>query len=338
MATGIDNSAEAVSRGPQPRVEDSGSNNAARRDLSGDEQVFAAALKGPATDLKKGPATLSITRTDKPPSAKPQPVSQRGETTLPQPADGSGAKESDALPPDAPSWPEPLTATPQAPAGFSLQETGQPPISSRAATTPPSAAATPTIRPREESLAARIEPNPSNPPAANADREPTKRRSADSKPADDRPDPIPTAPLALGDSILRSLQGRSNTESAPATPPAAPDAAIGEIAEKVASRILVADRSTGAAEVRITLNGSFLNGAEVRVRQDGGRLVVEFTAPSPESQTLLRERGNDLQQALQARLGDAVRVEIRSQEAGRDHPDGRSRQRRFVQDEWETER
>lgn len=338
MATGIDNSAEAVSRGPQPRVEDSGSNNAARRDLSGDEQVFAAALKGPATDLKKGPATLSITRTDKPPSAKPQPVSQRGETTLPQPADGSGAKESDALPPDAPSWPEPLTATPQAPAGFSLQETGQPPISSRAATTPPSAAATPTIRPREESLAARIEPNPSNPPAANADREPTKRRSADSKPTDDRPDPIPTAPLALGDSILRSLQGRSNTESAPATPSAAPDTTIGEIAEKVASRILVADRSTGTPEVRITLNESFLNGAEVRVRQDGGQLVVELNSPNPESQAFLRERGNDLQQALQERLGGEVRVEIRSQDTARDQPDGRSRQQRSVQDEWEAER
>ncbi|GEM_PF-3421471 len=338
MATGIDNSAEAVSRGPQPRVEDSGSNNAARRDLSGDEQAFAAALKGPATDLKKGPATLSITRTDKPPSAKPQPVSQRGETTLPQPADGCGAKESDALPPDAPSWPEPLIATPQAPAGVSLQETGKPPIPWRAATTPPSAATPPTIRPREESLAARIEPNPSNPPAANADREPTKRRSADSKPTDDRPDSIPTAPLALGDSILRSLQGRSNTESAPATPSAASDTTIGEIAEKVASRILVTDRSTGTPEVRITLNESFLNGAEVRVRQDGGQLVVELNSPNPESQAFLRERGNDLQQALQERLGGEVRVEIRSQDTARDQPDGRSRQQRSVQDEWEAER
>ncbi|HAO31509.1 MAG TPA: type III secretion HpaP family protein [Candidatus Competibacter sp.] len=137
---------------------------------------------------------------------------------------------------------------------------------------------------------------------------------------------------------MRSLQGRSNTESAPATPSAASDTTIGEIAEKVASRILVTDRSTGTPEVRITLNESFLNGAEVRVRQDGGQLVVELNSPNPESQAFLRERGNDLQQALQERLGGEVRVEIRSQDTARDQPDGRSRQQRSVQDEWEAER
>ena len=120
--------------------------------------------------------------------------------------------------------------------------------------------------------------------------------------------------------------------------PAVSESNLSEIVDKVAARILVADRSTGAPEVRITLNQSFLNGAEVRVRQDGGQIVVELTSPNPESQSFLRERGNDLQQTLQDRLGGEVRVEIRSQDAGRDPQDGRSRQHRSVQDEWEAER
>lgn len=378
MATRIGNGTEAASLGPQPPVEGAQPTSGASRNLSGDEQAFAAALRGQPGAEKAGMELLPK-GAEKPQRAEPQAPVRRGETPPPQPTDGFDANGAEKTPtalstkqadklllrtepqapvrhgetppsqptdgfdakgdsaPDARVWPERLTAAPQVAAGVPSPERSQAPIPSReaAALSPPSSAL-PVIDPRREPPAARVEPTPSNALTANPDRESVRRRSGDSEPIDDQANPTPTAALAPGDSILRSLQG--NPDSEPAAAPVASDAKLSEIAEKVAARILVADRSTDAPEVRITLNESFLNGAEVRVRQDGGRLVVELSSPSPETQALLRERGNDLRQALQERLGGEARVEIRSQDGGRDHSDGRSRQQRSAQDEWEAER
>ena len=335
MATMIANATEAASRSPQPQAEPSRSRStgAASRDVASDEQAFTAALQGEPTSAEKTLPESPVKQMDKLSPPERQAAIQCGETPDARPADVFG----DALPPGSPPLPESLIGTPRNLISVALSPQGknQPAASSReASTAPPTSAVSDSS---EAPLPSRAAPNAQTTLSATSDREPT-RRATDSKTADDKTDPNPTATLALGDSILRGLQGKSEPELAAVGSPAVSESNLSEIVEKVAARILVADRSTGAPEVRITLNQSFLNGAEVRVRQDGGQIVVELTSPNPESQSFLRERGNDLQQALQDRLGGEVRVEIRSQDAGRDPQDGRSRQHRSAQDEWEAER
>ena len=335
MATMIANATEAASRSPQPQAEPSrsGSSSAASRDVASDAQAFTAALQGEPASAEKTLPGSPVKKMDKLSPPERLPASQRGETPDARPADVFG----NALPPGSPLSPESLIGTPRNLISIELSSQGknQPAASSReASTAPPTSAVSDSS---EAPLPSRAAPNAQTTLSATSDREPT-RRATDSKTADDKTDPNPTATLALGDAIPRGLQGKSEPELAAVGSTAVSESNLSEIVEKVAARILVADRSTGAPEVRITLNQSFLNGAEVRVRHDGGQIVVELTSPNPESQSFLRERGNDLQQALQDRLGGEVRVEIRSQDAGRDPQDGRSRQHRSVQDEWEAER
>jgi type III secretion system needle length determinant len=336
MATMIANATEAASRSPQSQAEPSrsGSSSAAGRDVASDAQAFTAALQGEPASADKTLAGSPVKQMDKALLPERQAAIQRGEKPDARPVDVF----RDALPLGLP-LPEPLVGTLRNSMGVALPPAGKDPsaASSREASAAPPTPTSAVSDSSEAPLPSRAAPNAQTTLSATSDREPT-RRATDSKTADDKTDPNPTATLALGDSILRGLQGKSEPEPAAVGSPAVSESNLSEIVEKVAARILVADRSTGAPEVRITLNQSFLNGAEVRVRQDGGQIVVELTSPNPESQSFLRERGNDLQQALQDRLGGEVRVEIRSQDAGRDPQDGRSRQHRSVQDEWEAER
>ncbi len=331
MATGISNNTETAMRGAPPQTEESGSRSATRHPSKMDEQAFAAALEGGTTPTEKIPLAPPVTQADKPSALETRPIGQLGELPITRPAEFLSAIGGETASPDSLTLLErPIKSLEDSTSIARLpQEAKQPEISARESMNPsqkPSIPATP----------ASDTPTP-NMPTANADGEPT-RRTVDSKAADDKTDPNPTAAFALGDSILRGLQGQSEPEPAAAVPAAAPESKLSEIAEKVAARILVADRSTGAPEVRITLHESFLNGAELRIHQDGGQTVIEFHALSPESQNFLQQRGDDLQKTLQERLGGEVRVEIRSQDASRDNPNGRSRQHRSMQDEWEAER
>lgn len=336
MATMIANATEAASRSPQPQTEPSGSRSTgpASRDVASDEQAFTAALQGEPASAEKPLPGSPVKQMDKPSPPERQAASQRGETPDARPADVFGT----ALPPGSSPPPEFLIETSRNLISVALSPQGknQPAANSRVASTAPPPPTSAVGDSSEAPLPSHAAPNVQTTLSATSDREPA-RRTTDSKPADDKADPTAAA-FALGDSILRSLHAKPESASASAVAPTAPDPGLGEIAEKVATRILVADRSTGAPEVRITLNQSFLNGAEVRVRQDGGKTVIEFNSLSPEAQNFLQQRGDDLQKTLQDRLGGEVRVEIRSQDTGRDPQDGRSRQHRSVQEEWEAER
>lgn len=339
MATMIANATEAASRSPQPQAEPSGSRSTdqASRDVASDAQAFTAALQGEPASAEKTPLGSPVKQMDKLSPPERQAASQRGETPDARPADIFGT----ALPPGSSPSPESLIETSRNLIGGALSPQGknQPAASSReTSTAPPTPTPTSAVGDSSEApLPSRAAPNAQTTLSATSDREPA-RRTTGSKPTDDKADPTTAAAFALGDSILRSLHAKPESESVSVVAPAAPNPGLGEIAEKVAARILVADRSTGAPEVRITLNQSFLNGAEVRVRQDGGKTVIEFNSLSPESQNFLQQRGADLQKTLQDRLGGEVRVEIRPQDTGRDPQDGRSRQHRSAQDEWEAER
>lgn len=115
-----------------------------------------------------------------------------------------------------------------------------------------------------------------------------------------------------------------------------------QIAERLAQRILVSDSThTTHSEVRIQLRESVLQGAEIALCHDQGQLVVTFNVADSDMAHWLAPRTDHLQQTLANRLNEPVRIEVNvsSQNTGdQDTPgDGRSRNRRDLRDEWDTE-
>ncbi|MFO1349155.1 MAG: type III secretion HpaP family protein [Gammaproteobacteria bacterium] len=298
---------------------------AAGRDLAGAEKAFAAALLGHPVQSESAPRHLGT---------KPQtellpdhPTHESRQTPMPRSADVLYAKDEVVMPALQAARSHPLM--PALPHGAMPSLKPATPQSEPSNSAPPPTPLPPAPNPRADAIA----PPPHTPahPATHA--EPTAR-NAESKRPGEKTDPTANPALAPGDLLLRSLHGMPEPEIVAPAPAPAGDSRVSEIAEKVASRILVADRSTGAPEVRITLHESFLNGAEVRIRRDEGQVIVEFMLPNVDSQRFLHERRDDLQNVLKERLGDEVRVEIHAQDPERGNPDGRSRQRRSIRDEW----
>ena len=333
MATMIGNAAESVPRSLRPEIEKPRSGGATVRDLASDEQAFTAALEGGSARAAKGSQEPGAMQAGEPkpadPSALKQSTGERGVLPTAQLADILSIASQAAMPTTQPARSDPLIPA------LSSKRAGEP-ISNAG----PEPAALQPQTPPQPIFGLAKDASASSAEAAylpsTTDSEPA-RQPVESEPAGDKSDPSENPAFALGDAILRSLQGKAAPESAVPAPLTATDDGLGQIAEKVASRILVADRSTGAPEVRITLDESVLNGAEVRIRRAEGQVIVEFTPSSTDSQSLLHERRDSLQNALKERLGDDVRVEIRTQDAVRENRDGRSRQRRSVWDERDSE-
>ncbi|MEM8985375.1 MAG: hypothetical protein AAGC95_01510 [Pseudomonadota bacterium] len=114
-------------------------------------------------------------------------------------------------------------------------------------------------------------------------------------------------------------------ETVAATP--APRESLGDLADKLANRILASKPDSGGAEVRIELSMNKLQGAVITMRQDANGLSVIFDAPSPEVAARLAETRGDLVQRLQHATGENVSVDINEHDADRDGQpeDGRSR-------------
>lgn len=120
----------------------------------------------------------------------------------------------------------------------------------------------------------------------------------------------------------------ANAPEAAAPPPSAD---LREIVEVVAERMLVADTETGQ-EVRIQLKDSVLPGVEIRIRQQEGRIVVEFVCANADSARFLTGQQDGLAALLGERLQTAAEVTIttadgtssRTSDGG--SGDGRSRQ------------
>ncbi|MEZ5582393.1 MAG: type III secretion HpaP family protein [Candidatus Competibacteraceae bacterium] len=158
---------------------------------------------------------------------------------------------------------------------------------------------------------------------------------------------------ASGDRILQGMMGTGPTPTPPTVdnPVSAPSDRIGDIADKLAQRILVSDpSSTSDSEVRIHLRDSVLQGSEVTVRQEQGQLVVGFNVPNNEVHQQLQPHTDNLQQLLGDKLNQPVRVEVNvqsggaggggqsgsGQSGGGSQGDGHSRNRRDWLDEWES--
>lgn len=333
MATTIGNAAEPALRSLQPGDKKSRSVGATARDLASDERAFAVALEGGSARAEKVPHEPGAMPAGDAAPVEPPALTRSNGARMDAPtarsADILSAKDEAAVPTAQPERSDPINPVLSSMrAREPVSNTNEEPPALR-----PQTPRQPAVGLAKDASASRLEAAylPST-----TGSEPG-RQPAEAKSTDHKTDPTQYPALALGDAILRGLQGKPEPEAAPPVSSATTNTELSQIAEKVASRILVAGRSTGAPEVRITLNESFLNGVEVRIRRDQGQVIVEFTPSSTRSQSLLHERGDDLQTALKERLGDDVRVEIRAQDAGRQNRDGRSRQRRWVRDETDNE-
>lgn len=148
-----------------------------------------------------------------------------------------------------------------------------------------------------------------------------------------------------GDRILQGLMGSATAPTTPASlekpapTPSDRTAQIAQIAERLADRILVSDRShNAAAEVRIQLRESVLQGAEISIRHEQGQLVVGFNVADTGVARQLSPQADDLQRVLAEKLNEPVRIEVNvsSQDSG-GPGDGRSRNRRDPREEWSVE-
>ncbi len=144
--------------------------------------------------------------------------------------------------------------------------------------------------------------------------------------------------LAAGAPSLAKLPGGNPvTETHPVTSPAK----LHELTEKIVSRILVSapDDAAKTPEVRITLDNGIMKGTEVRITRDGNELNVSFFTETADAGNLLSQQQGIMKQTLSQNLRLDVHVSVgdaKSQQQ-QDNNQGRSRQRRYIQDEYQSD-
>ena len=123
----------------------------------------------------------------------------------------------------------------------------------------------------------------------------------------EKPSPAPAAFTfrSPGDAMLRGMAAGA----------AAPDnRAVGRLIETIASRVLVGDGSGGRREVRIEMGPDSFPGLEIRMFEEGGRLVVAFATANPADLALLRARSSELAGRLKDRAGREVELRFNRRE------------------------
>lgn len=144
--------------------------------------------------------------------------------------------------------------------------------------------------------------------------------------------PAPSDPKQTPFDLFGPVIGQKPAAPAVAAGNAAPDLApdLGRIAEAVVERLLVSDgEAPGDQEVRVQLKESVLPGTEIRIRHEGGRLVVEFVCTNADSVRFLDTQRDGLTAHLDNRLRTHAEVLVTPARdgLGDDRQDGRSRQR-----------
>jgi type III secretion system needle length determinant len=142
-------------------------------------------------------------------------------------------------------------------------------------------------------------------------------------------EPQSPAQLLAGDRILRGLLP-ADQPPAPADGPTPLDSGrVGEIADKLAQRILVSDADRGEpGEVRIHLRDSVMAGAEITLSRQQGMLVVNLVVPDTDLAARLQPHADTLERTLAQRLDTQVQIRIQGSDPGTGQPhDGRSRNR-----------
>src|SRR5262249_24122393 len=125
--------------------------------------------------------------------------------------------------------------------------------------------------------------------------------------------------------------------SAPKSGAVAASDSVNQLADQVASRILVSDTQySGQMEVRIQLKDSILPGTEVQITQVNGEVQIKLVTESNHSFDVLSTNAEVLKNQLEKRLdGRTVQVEVSMQNNADGGGDGRSRNRRDQGEEYQ---
>jgi hypothetical protein len=172
-----------------------------------------------------------------------------------------------------------------------------------------------------------------------------KKASPSDRKADDDDDSTDSdgGPVGSADAILARLASPAE-EAAPPAPTEMTQrsqATFADLVRDVAERILVGESGpAGQEEVRITLRDELLSGSEVRISEHEGAVHLTFVAESKDAEQFLGGRREEISSALSERLNREVHIEVVDREAAREQQresnEGRSRNRRTVQDERES--
>jgi type III secretion system needle length determinant len=155
--------------------------------------------------------------------------------------------------------------------------------------------------------------------------------------------------MATADMILGNLERQAPRAQEPqaVAPTPRAESTLSEMIQQVAERILVGESGPGGQqEVRILLKDDVLGGTEIRMHEEGGALHLTFVAATKDVENFLGDRQQQIANALGERLDREIRVGVTDRDGAMsqqveqrntsDQPnDGRSRNRRFVQDERE---
>ena len=152
-------------------------------------------------------------------------------------------------------------------------------------------------------------------------------------------DPTTDAPRTTGDQILQGLMARGTADQqALADPPSAAANHIDALADRLAQRILVSDRSLNTdSAVRIQLRDSVLGGAEITIERAQGQLNVAFNVADSAVGQYLHANVDDLQRQLGDKIKEpvSVQVNIGGGNTSGGGSDGRSRNQRDLEAEWQ---
>jgi len=142
----------------------------------------------------------------------------------------------------------------------------------------------------------------------------------------------------MADAILRAFAPSGPEPAVQGAEAAQGNVSVSDISREIADRILVSDPElSGRQEVRIMLKESVLPGTEIRIRKEGDSVQIQLVTTSNDTFILLSDRKDQLQGHLHSRLGERVSVGLEFNETGAGQGDGRSRQRRNMYDEMESE-
>lgn len=143
------------------------------------------------------------------------------------------------------------------------------------------------------------------------------------------------SPATLMESLFGGRMDRMSNGSVEQMPPGSSlPGDVNEVVDRLVERILVSEPGTGAPEVRLTLGGGVLAGAELALsRAVDGQLSVSLSCVDAASfQTAVGAR--DALQAALERNGENVRVEVTRGSDSRGGSEGDARRRSATYEGW----
>ncbi|MCB1804799.1 MAG: hypothetical protein KDJ99_06510 [Candidatus Competibacteraceae bacterium] len=182
-------------------------------------------------------------------------------------------------------------------------------------------------------------PTTNSPVSNNPLSAPDNHTKQDTTHKDKNSDATASSPGAAGDQILQGMLSQTVvSDQAVSKQSAATGDHIAELANRLAERVLVSDRSVSTdSTVHIQLRDSVLAGSEITLNRDQGQLVVSFNVSDAAVGQQLHSHTDDLQRQLSDKIKEPVSIQVNVGSNTADSGgDGRSRNQRDLNAEWQS--